>query len=1225
MARPRFQPACFLWVVSAGGVLGAVAAATLVAMLSTTPEWAIWTLLGAAAGISVAATGGYACTLHADRTEGTQTRGWRSTALAAVAACALGLLATAWSVSTIRTSVHEHSKERFNKLSDRVLVEIQKNLNEYTYGLRGTACLFAATDLLSNEDFVASLSSRDLAAEFPGALGVGFIQRVKREELDTFIVAVRSDGSPDFSVRTSGAAPELYVIRHIYPLERNAPAFGYDIGSERVRREAAERSMQTGKPVLTGEIELVQGGPGEAGLLYLNPVYARGSHPATEAERVSSLIGWTYMPIRVHDVFQGVADLAGGAIDFQVFDCPPGKTPTLLFDSLDTAAHSAEKADVPARIFEDDDTITQGERTWKVHTSTATAFDTSVNHVAERTALVAGSVISLLFGCLSWVIGSSRLRALDMAASMTADLSQAKQTAEAALREIQHLNQALDRHALVSTTDPHGRITYANDALCERTGYSQEDLIGNDHRILSSGVHPPEFWAAVWDTLDAKQIWRGEICNKSRDGTLLWLDTTIVPIPDAHGNIEKFVAIRSDITAHHAAEARLRASEAMFRSLADAAPMLVWTSGTDAKCDYFNESWLTFTGRSAEQEIGDGWAEGVHPDDLDRCFTTYMKAFHQRTPFAMEYRLRRHDGVYRTLMDRGVPRFNDDGSFAGYIGACMDITERLDAEATVRQTALDLERERERLEMALSGGELGSWDWNPETNEVHFDARWIGMLGEEPTKLSATYHEWASRVHPDDLPRALQALEAHFAGQTPVYECAHRLRHKNGTWVWILARGRAMARKADGTPLRIVGTHLDISEAKRREEDLAKARIDAEAASRTKSEFLANMSHEIRTPLTAILGYTDLLREGDGTSLSLEQRRGTLDTISRAGEHLLSVINDILDLSKIEAGKVTLENIETNLPQVLNEVQSLLLARAAEKDLELRCVLETPIPTLIRSDPTRLRQIITNLVGNAIKFTGQGGVTVRVSVLNERIAPRAIIDVIDTGDGMTEEQQSRLFRPFTQADASTTRKFGGTGLGLTISRRFANLMGGDISIQATAPGKGSTFRIELPLETTPNSRMVSSLEDAADQAQALAGSSTSLTGRILLAEDGPDNQRLISFHLRKAGASVAIADNGRIALDMLHAAAAAGDPFDLLISDMQMPELDGYELARTLRREGNPIAIVALTAHAMFEDRNRCLDAGCTDYASKPIDKPALLATCAKWMRVPDPQARRAA
>lgn len=394
---------------------------------------------------------------------------------------------------------------------------------------------------------------------------------------------------------------------------------------------------------------------------------------------------------------------------------------------------------------------------------------------------------------------------------------------------------------------------------------------------------------------------------------------------------------------------------------------------------------------------------------------------------------------------------------------------------------------------------------------------------------------------------------------------------------------------------------------------LADALAKAEVANQSKSAFLANMSHEIRTPLTAILGFADLLREDVDVKLETETRDQAIDTIRNAGQHLLAIINDILDLSKIEADKMTIERIDTPLITILSEVESLMRPHAIGKGLAMSTTLATPVPEYFLSDPTRLRQILMNLTGNAVKFTQEGRVSIAVSVTGENGRPELVIDIEDTGTGMSNEQAGCLFQAFEQADDTMTRKFGGTGLGLAISRRFATLMDGNIYLLRTAPGKGSCFRLVLPLEMAPGSAMVEKL-DAVQACSSFGSSAVKLSGRILLAEDGVDNQRLIAFYIRKSGAELVIADNGKIALELLDKAEANGTPFDMLLTDMQMPEMDGYTLARTLRARGSTLPIVALTAHAMAEDRFKCMDAGCDDYATKPINKSKLLKTCAAWI-----------
>jgi len=384
----------------------------------------------------------------------------------------------------------------------------------------------------------------------------------------------------------------------------------------------------------------------------------------------------------------------------------------------------------------------------------------------------------------------------------------------------------------------------------------------------------------------------------------------------------------------------------------------------------------------------------------------------------------------------------------------------------------------------------------------------------------------------------------------------------------------------------------------------------AEAASIAKSEFLANMSHEIRTPLTAILGYTELMLDQDQ---SAQERTECVQIIHRNGEHLLAIINDILDLSKIEAGKMAVERIEFSPTHVVAEVASLMRERAVDKNLSFDVEYVGTIPQTIRSDPTRIRQILINLVGNSVKFTERGGVRLIVGMADdvEAADPRLRFEVVDTGIGMSEEQLDRLFKPFTQADSSTTRKFGGTGLGLTISRRLAEVLGGGITVQSTS-GHGSSFAVTVETGPLTGVTMIEAACEgmaAPDANRKQKDQVSTLDARILLAEDGPDNQRLISFLLGKAGAEVTVAENGRIAVDKALAAIRAGQPFDLILMDMQMPVLNGYDATAELRAKGYKGPIIALTAHAMASDREKCLKSGCDGFATKPINHGTLLET----------------
>ncbi len=402
-----------------------------------------------------------------------------------------------------------------------------------------------------------------------------------------------------------------------------------------------------------------------------------------------------------------------------------------------------------------------------------------------------------------------------------------------------------------------------------------------------------------------------------------------------------------------------------------------------------------------------------------------------------------------------------------------------------------------------------------------------------------------------------------------------------------------------------------ISEARRAERDARAARETAETASQTKSSFLANMSHEIRAPMTSILGFSERLVDEE---ISEAERQDAIATIRRNGELLLQLVSDVLDLSKVEAGKLTIERVDCSPWRIVAEMQEELAQRAHEKSIEFIVAWDGPVPEVVRTDPLRVKQVLFNLVGNAIKFTERGRVVLRVGYqppAASGVAGKLAFTVEDTGIGMDEATLSRLFRPFTQGESSTSRRFGGTGLGLSICRHLAEELGGAISV-SSRPGEGSTFAFRLDLELldtplVPGATVPAPGVVTATTAPSLAGM------RVLVAEDGDDNLRLLRHLLGGAGATVSVAVDGEEAVHLALTAEAHGCPFDAVLMDMQMPRVDGFEATRRLRAAGYKRPIVALTAHALAADRENCLAAGCDDYCTKPMRRAVLLEKVGRW------------
>ena len=558
-----------------------------------------------------------------------------------------------------------------------------------------------------------------------------------------------------------------------------------------------------------------------------------------------------------------------------------------------------------------------------------------------------------------------------------------------------------------------------------------------------------------------------------------------------------------------------------------------------------------------------------------------------------------------------------------------------------KQVDAALLESEERWKFALEGAGDGVWDWNIQTSEVVFSRRWCEMLGFAEHELEHSLAGWKSRIHPDDLPTVSVSLQDYLEGKSVTYMNEHRMLCQDGRVKWILSRGIIVSCDPTGAALRMIGTHSDITDRKRMEEDssrylkqveasrdriteqsiqlirqseeLARARDQAEAAARAKSEFLANMSHELRTPLTAILGYADLLYDEDDTTTATPHRE-TIDIIRSNGRHLQELIDDILDLSKIEADRMTLEPVHVSPRDLVEDVLRLMQLRATEKGLQLQTEFCFPMPDRITTDALRVRQILVNLVGNAIKFTERG--TVTVTVRYDVKTQRQTFTVADSGIGIKDDQLQRLFTPFSQADASMSRRFGGTGLGLSISKRLANMLGGDITATSQY-GAGSRFTLEITAEPCVGTVMLTSEppKNSGTTARPAAGPALRLSGRILLAEDVPANQKLIAFLLQKWGAEVEVVDNGALAVDAAMAARSSDTPFDLILMDIQMPEMDGYAATALLRSRDYSGQIIALTAHASEDDRERCLDSGFDGFAVKPIQKDQLYSVCEQHLK----------
>ena len=532
--------------------------------------------------------------------------------------------------------------------------------------------------------------------------------------------------------------------------------------------------------------------------------------------------------------------------------------------------------------------------------------------------------------------------------------------------------------------------------------------------------------------------------------------------------------------------------------------------------------------------------------------------------------------------------------------------ERADVER--KQAGEALRTSQEQLAMAIEGSGLGLWDWRVQTGKTTFNEQWANIIGYTLSELEPVSIEtWMRLTHPDDLRKSQSALDRHFAGEMPAYECEARMRHKDGHWVWILDRGKVTEWDSSGKPVRMTGTHLDITERKRVEAALLKARDDAEAANRAKSAFLATMSHELRTPMNAIMGFTELTLQ---SGLTQEQRK-FLGIVRTRSKDLLVLLSDILDMSKIEAERMELVREPFSVAQLVSEVIEMMALPAGNKNLYLEKRTASDLPAVVYGDAQRLRQVLVNLLGNAVKFTDNGGVRVLVERdTNPNVAGDHVMlhfSVQDTGIGIAADKMGDIFKSFVQVDNSNARKYGGAGLGLAIVKRLVEMMGGSVWVESEI-GKGSTFQFTVRLslhaaqginpETIPLARQASFPRRL----------------RILVVEDDECSSLLAIQILKNAGHDSAQASTGQAALDAL-----TRSDFDLVLMDVKMPGMDGLEATRQIRNpqtavRNHRIPVIALTAHAMKEDEAHCLQAGMNAYIAKPVTHSALLSIVERVM-----------
>jgi PAS domain S-box-containing protein len=747
-----------------------------------------------------------------------------------------------------------------------------------------------------------------------------------------------------------------------------------------------------------------------------------------------------------------------------------------------------------------------------------------------------------------------------------------------------------------------GALTAVNAAFGERYGMTPQEAVGK----TDFDIYPPEKARQLRDEDTAVIASSKPLRYESTQiygGREYWVEVVKGPIFDLRGNVIGTVGTARDISARKHAERLRLDSEQRFRMLAELSSDWFWEQDSDLR---FTEFTVHPTlGFELSHLIGkhrwDVPSEGLSKEE----WQAHRKVLESRQPFDdFQFIYVTTDGRRRRISSSGKPVFDDQSRFIGYRGIGRDITQRVAADQELRLT-------RERLELAMAGSSVILWDTDLANGTVYLSEGWARLLGNPNGETRISITDLTALLHPDDVAAANLAAVETIRGVRDEYASEHRVRSADGSYRWILSRGRVTTRDANGRALRMIGTNLDITQRKEMEQKLAAAKEAADAANQAKSGFLATMSHEIRTPMNGILGMLELL----GLSNLNGEQQESLDLARQSAVSLLRLIDDVLDFSKIEAGQLEIRPEPVSVATLANQSAAVYLEIASRKGLKLECHIDPALPRAHMADGLRISQIINNLLSNAVKFTSAGSVTLSL----ERSAGQGqgeavVLRVKDTGIGVTPAQKARLFEPFVQGDSDTTRRFGGTGLGLSICRRLVTLMGGRIELNSS-PDRGTTVCVELSLPVADPGRFSQQQGSAPDEIIDRLPLPMPPGERILIAEDHPVNLMLIQRQLSLLGYPADIAHDGMEALERWRQGHYA-----LILADCNMPNLDGYQLAREIRRieaergVKQPVPIIACTANARASDAALCYQAGMSDYLPKPASIGELQTKIKRWI-----------
>ncbi|WP_225773897.1 PAS domain S-box protein [Pseudomonas sp. Marseille-Q5115] len=1021
----------------------------------------------------------------------------------------------------------------------------------YQYGLRGVrgAVLTAGPENLTLSLFRRYSESRDIGTEFPGARGFGFVRRVTSTAEAAFVARARADNRPDFTLSNLGPHEgDRWVIEYIEPNRGNRSALGFDIASEPNRRRAAQEAVDTGEVRLTQPITLMQEqSKPQQSFLMLMPIYRVPKTPATVDERRAELVGFSYAPLLMTEVLQGLR-IDSQLLNVQLSDVSANGVPVIFFNN--NQGNEVASALRPQHFERD-----MFGRRWSFEFSVTPAFIDRQGVIPAAYLWLGGILASLVLAGLAGAIAVSRAQRREILYARM-ELGAIVESASDAI-----IGKSLD-----------GIISSWNRGAEHLFGFTAKEAIGRPiTRLIVPADRVDEENSMLARIAHGDPVTHYETVRFHKNGQQLQVSITPSPVHGPGGQVVGASVTARDITLQKAQTARIQVqneelkeqvhdSQATTQAILDTVVDPVVSIDEGGKVLSFNPASTRVFGYTAEEIIGQHVTRLIPESDWSAYERFVARTLEKAVPSSRSQEIRglRKDGsVFPARVSVGLKHSAEARVFVCVV---TDITSE-------QKQRNDLLAARDHLLLAADAAELGIWTFNLQDRSLSWNDRMYELYGLVPARGERTLHyeDWLRCLYPEDLPRCDDAMRALLEHEEP-YALVFRARLPDGQLRHIQASARA-ERDPSGKPLRVTGINRDITLQQEIEATLRQAKASADEASAAKSAFLANMSHEIRTPLNAVLGMLQLVQR---TALDAQQR-DYVAKARQAARSLLELLNDILDYSKIEAGKLKLDNHTFELDGLLTELAVIIAGNQGTRDVEAVFDIDPAVPSMLVGDALRLKQVLVNLVGNALKFTLDGEVVIRLTVVHREDGHVTLrFCVSDSGIGISPEQQERIFEGFSQAETSTSRRFGGTGLGLVISNRLVSLMGGELKLESEVD-VGSRFWFDVPLK----------VQDGGDVPLPVPGRRLPL--RLLVVDDNPTSADVLSRTVEALGWTAQHALSGHEALERIRRVAGTAAPYNLILMDWRMPDLDGVATARLIHDglpEGQVPHMVMVTAYA---------------------------------------------